>query len=168
MYTPSACVIWLIGTPMALAFSRSIWTSCCGSFAVKLVNSPVRSLPLAAGADDLVRDACRGPAAYCGPGPAARIGIRQSCRCPEWPAVRNATTIAPGTPNSFGADARHNIAGGMAFAFALVNRFERSEDQARSSTNCRRTAKIPGPRMCRRHQDRRARSAPPASPHCVV
>ena len=38
--------------------------------------------------------------------------------------------MAPGTPNSFGDNARHNVAGRVPLAFALVNRFQRSEDQA--------------------------------------
>src|SRR6266436_5510144 len=39
--TCSASVTWLNGTCKLFAFSRSIFTSTCGSFAVKLVNSPL-------------------------------------------------------------------------------------------------------------------------------
>ena len=44
MNTPSVVVICESGTPIALAFSRSIVTSTCGSLAENVVVRPVRSL----------------------------------------------------------------------------------------------------------------------------
>ncbi len=57
MKTLSVVEICVIETPIALAFSRSIVTSSCGSLAEKVVISPVSSLCAAPGAHNLVRHA---------------------------------------------------------------------------------------------------------------
>ena len=121
---------------MALAFSRSMVTSTCGSLAEKVVIRPVRSLLARLAADDLVGDAVE-----VGEGVAARVlqhelEAAEAADALRRPGARTAaTSAAVGGKHEhlqLGRKSRHDVGGGVTFAAALVGGLGGDEHHARS------------------------------------
>ncbi len=127
-----AAVIWVNGTPMALAFSRSMVTRSCGSLAVKVVFMAVRPEPGAL------------PCADHGVGDAVDVaeGVAAAVLQDELEAADGADASdggglggegdAAGDAEELGADVGDDVLGGelVAHLGAVVDGLERGEDEA--------------------------------------
>ena len=135
---PRAAVIWLKGTPMALAFSRSMVTRSCGSFEVKVVFMPVSPEPGARDWPTMVWATRSMSPKVLRPASCSMNWKPPTVPMPAMAGGSAAKAMPPGTPKSFGPmsadDGVRRVL--RAHLGALVDGLERSEDEA----GVRRTA----------------------------